>query len=126
MAEPGGGLWAVLGAAGASVLWAVVARIRKHLKSGKRVFPRMRTKVYFSMSTPSDPPTELEPTDVELIDTSAQRPPIPTAGEVLEDFDTRRTTRPQRGLRERRDEDSEASGAGPERDRDGGRGSRRR
>lgn len=47
---------AQLATAGVALAIAAAGALRKRIKSGKRVMPKMRARVQFSMQTHSDPP----------------------------------------------------------------------
>lgn len=53
--------------------WALIGRV----KNARRILPRMRARIHFSMRTPSDPPPhELEPHELEEV-----RPPPIVVGD---------------------------------------------
>jgi hypothetical protein len=86
-----------LGGAALLLALALLGSVRRRLRRGKRVFPRVHVRTYFSIRSPeSDPPTEqLEAGDVEIIE-----PGHPL--DELGDFDVRPTDRPTPDLKKRR------------------------
>lgn len=83
---------AQVGAAALLVVLAALAAIRRRLRKGKRVFPRVRLRTYLSIRTPeSEPPKELDAADVEIIDSSS-----------LDEFESRPTDRPTPDTKRRR------------------------
>jgi hypothetical protein len=79
--------------------WALIGRVKR----ARRIFPRMRARIHFSMRTPSDPPEpELErderlPAPLVLGD---PRPTLP--------LDDEKTPTHRKRLRHGRDDDDEA------------------
>lgn len=81
-----------LGGAALLVALAALAAIRRRLKKGKRVLPRVRLRTYLSIRTPeSEPPEELRADDVEIIDSRS-----------IDEFDSRPTDRPTPDTKRRR------------------------
>lgn len=74
---------AQLGAALIALLLAALAAVRRRLRKGKPILPRVRFRGYISVRTPSDSPSsappsdieELSEADVEEIDRTTTRPP---------------------------------------------------
>lgn len=91
-------------AAGCLTLFgAWVVGMRRKLRRGKRVLPRMRFRSYFSIRSPeSTPPDELEPVDTVEIIQPRPRPLPPLPPELDDDFDTRDTPDPRPPRRRRR------------------------
>lgn len=83
-----------LGSAAILVLLALLAAVRKRLREGKRVFPRVRLRTYLSIRSPSDP----APRDVPEVEpepaSSRERAELLTPTD--DDADTLRPKRPRR------------------------------
>jgi hypothetical protein len=75
-----GDLWQQLGAGVVVLLLGALAGVRKRLRDGKRIFPRVHVRGYFSMRSPSSaPPAENDDAhpSLESIDDKTLPPPPP-------------------------------------------------
>jgi hypothetical protein len=75
-----GDLWQQLGAGVVVLLLGALAGVRKRLREGKRVFPRVHVRGYISMRSPSSspPPAHDErESDREQLDDVTTLPPPP-------------------------------------------------
>lgn len=71
-------LWTQLGAGAVVLLLGALAGIRKRLREGKRVFPRVHVRGYISMRSPStDPPPAHDESGEQLEDVKTLPPPPP-------------------------------------------------
>jgi hypothetical protein len=77
--DAGADLWTQLGAGAVVLLLGALAGVRKRLREGKRVLPRVHVRGYISMRSPSSspPPRDESAPDREQLEDVTTLPPPP-------------------------------------------------